>query len=84
VEVESSFVFYVLYGVLVPCPGCTESLFVHSPSSAGCIARDTTFKGGEQLEAGGVQLRIDRAGVAYHHKHNITTQEGISANNGCR
>lgn len=56
VEVESSFVFHVLSGVLDPWPCCTESLFVHSPSSAGCIARDTAFEGGGQLKAGGVQL----------------------------
>ena len=56
VEVESSFVFHVFSGVLDPWPCCTESLFVHSPSSAGRIARDTTFEGGGQLEASGVQL----------------------------
>ena len=56
VKVESPVVFHVLCGVLVPWPCCTESLFVHSPSSAGCIARDTTFEGGGQLEAGGIQL----------------------------
>ena len=35
---------------------CIASIFVHSPSSAGCIARDTAFEGGRQLEASGVQL----------------------------
>jgi len=56
VDMESPVIFLMLCGVLVPWPCCTERLFVHSPSSAGCIARDTAFEGGGQLEAGGIQL----------------------------